>query len=111
MQDLRIVDSTHERKASMAELSDAFIALPGGIGTLEEFLSKMWMWTQPGAHAKPCGLLNTLDFYDGLLAFRVSVGKCGWRFGGGCPWWCGGRVGGRTPVEVDDPRIGVRSNS
>ena len=70
--DLRIVDSMHERKALMAELSDAFIALPGGIGTLEE-LFEVWTWTQLGAHAKPCGLLNTLHFYDGLLAFLDHV--------------------------------------
>jgi len=70
--DLRIVDSMHERKALMAELSDAFIALPGGIGTFEE-LFEVWTWTQLGAHAKPCGLLNTLGFYDGLLTFLDHV--------------------------------------
>lgn len=72
LQDLRIVDSMHERKALMAELSDAFIALPGGIGTLEEIF-EVWTWTQLGAHAKPCGLLNALNFYDGLLAFLDHV--------------------------------------
>lgn len=83
--DLRIVGSMHERKALMAELSDAFIALPGGIGTLEE-LFEVWTWTQLGAHAKPCALLNVLGFYDKLLAFldhvvenrfsSRSIGKC-----------------------------------
>ena len=70
--DLRIVGSMHERKALMAELSDAFIALPGGIGTLEE-LFEVWTWTQLGAHAKPCALLNVLGFYDKLLAFLDHV--------------------------------------
>src|SRR5476651_1797699 len=66
--DLRIVESMHERKALMAELSDGFIALPGGIGTLEE-LFEVWTWAQLGHHAKPCGLLNVRGFYDGLSAF------------------------------------------
>lgn len=70
--DLRIVDSMHERKSLMAELSDAFMALPGGIGTLEE-LFEVWTWTQLGAHTKPCGLLNTLHIYDGLLAFLDHI--------------------------------------
>ena len=58
----------HERKALMAELSDGFIALPGGFGTLEEFCEAV-TWTQLGLHAKPCGLLNVNGFYDGLLQF------------------------------------------
>lgn len=70
--DLRVVDSMHERKALMAELSDAFIALPGGIGTFEE-LFEVWTWTQLGAHAKPCGLLNVHGFYDKLLDFLDHV--------------------------------------
>jgi uncharacterized protein (TIGR00730 family) len=65
---LHIVDSMHDRKALMARLSDAFIALPGGFGTLEEFAEAV-TWTQLGLHAKPCGLLNVAGFYDGLLAF------------------------------------------
>jgi uncharacterized protein (TIGR00730 family) len=72
LEDLRIVGSMHERKALMAELSDAFIALPGGIGTLEE-LFEVWTWTQLGTHAKACGVLNTLGFYDGLLGFLDHV--------------------------------------
>ncbi len=68
LDDLRIVESMHERKALMAELSDAFIALPGGIGTIEEFV-EILTWSQLGIHAKPCGLLNSLGYYDRLLGF------------------------------------------
>jgi uncharacterized protein (TIGR00730 family) len=64
--DLRIVASMHERKALMASLSDAFIALPGGFGTFEEFCEVV-TWTQLGLHPKRCGLLNTGGFYDPLL--------------------------------------------
>ncbi|MFL5486202.1 MAG: TIGR00730 family Rossman fold protein [Gemmatimonadaceae bacterium] len=66
--DLRIVDSMHARKAMMAELADGFVALPGGIGTLEEFF-EIWTWGQLGMHAKPCGLLNIAGYFDPLLAF------------------------------------------
>ena len=66
--ELHVVDSMHERKALMARLSDGFIALPGGFGTLEEFCEAV-TWTQLGVHAKPCGLLNVAGFYDGLLSF------------------------------------------
>src|SRR3546814_19433207 len=62
----------HERKALMADLSDGFIALPGGIGTLEELFA-VWTWAQLGTHAKPCALLNGLGFYDGLLTFLDHV--------------------------------------
>lgn len=65
--DLRIVDSMHERKATMAGLADAFIALPGGFGTFEEFCEAV-TWTQLGLHQKRCGLLNVAGFYDPLLA-------------------------------------------
>jgi uncharacterized protein (TIGR00730 family) len=64
--DLRIVSSMHERKALMAELSNAFIALPGGYGTFEEFC-EMLTWTQLGIQRKPCGLLNVEGYCDGLL--------------------------------------------
>jgi uncharacterized protein (TIGR00730 family) len=70
--DLRIVGSMHERKALMAELSDGFIALPGGLGTLEE-LFEVWTWAQLGYHAKPCALLNVAGFYDPLIAFLDGV--------------------------------------
>lgn len=65
--DLRIVNSMHERKAMMAELSDAFIAMPGGFGTFEEFCEAV-TWTQLGLHRKRCGLLNVSGFYDSLLS-------------------------------------------
>lgn len=65
--DLRIVHSMHERKALMAELSDGFIAMPGGFGTLEE-LFEVLTWAQLGFHEKPCGLLNVGGFFDPLLA-------------------------------------------
>ena len=68
LDDLRIVGSMHERKALMAELADGFIALPGGIGTLEEFF-EIWTWAQLGMHEKPCGLLNVVGYFDPLLAF------------------------------------------
>src|SRR5580692_257653 len=65
--DLRVVGSMHERKAMMAELSDAFIAMPGGFGTFEEFCEVL-TWTQLGLHRKPCGLLNVEGYYGPLLA-------------------------------------------
>jgi uncharacterized protein (TIGR00730 family) len=66
--DLRVVGSMHERKALMVELSDAFIAMPGGFGTMEEFCEVL-TWAQLGLHRKPHGLLNVAGFYDSLLAF------------------------------------------
>ncbi len=65
--DLRVVASMHERKALMAELADAFVALPGGFGTLEEFCEAL-TWAQLGIHRKPCGLLNVEGFFDPLLS-------------------------------------------
>ena len=70
--EVRIVDSMHERKALMADLSDAFIALPGGIGTIEEFFEAL-TWAQLGIHGKPCGLLNVCGYYDKLLDFLDHV--------------------------------------
>jgi uncharacterized protein (TIGR00730 family) len=67
LSDMRIVGSMHERKAIMAELADAFVALPGGFGTLEEFC-EVTTWTQLGLHRKPCGLLNVSGYFDLLLA-------------------------------------------
>ncbi|MCM2315686.1 MAG: TIGR00730 family Rossman fold protein [Thermoanaerobaculia bacterium] len=66
--DLRIVETMHERKAMMAELSDAFVALPGGLGTLEE-LFEAWTWSQLGLHRKPCALLDAGGYYDDLVTF------------------------------------------
>ena len=66
--ELRVVQSMHERKALMAELSDGFVALPGGLGTLEE-LFEVWTWGQLGLHRKPYGLLDVAHFFQPLLAF------------------------------------------
>ena len=66
--ELRVVESMHERKAMMAHLSDAFIAMPGGVGTFEEFFEVL-TWSQLGFHSKPCGLLNVAGYYDPMLAF------------------------------------------
>jgi uncharacterized protein (TIGR00730 family) len=66
--ELHVTTSMHERKTLMAELSDGFIALPGGIGTFEEIF-EVWTWAQLGFHAKPCGLLNVAGYYDGLTHF------------------------------------------
>jgi uncharacterized protein (TIGR00730 family) len=66
--ELRVVDTMHERKATMAALADAFVALPGGLGTLEEIF-EVWTWGQLGIHAKPCGFLDVNGYYAPLLAF------------------------------------------
>ena len=66
--ELQVVDSMHERKARMAELADAFIAVPGGIGTLEELI-EVYTWSQLGIHDNGCGILNVNGYYDGLIAF------------------------------------------
>ncbi|MGH2700884.1 MAG: TIGR00730 family Rossman fold protein [Actinomycetota bacterium] len=65
--DLRVVESMHERKQMMSELSDAFVALPGGMGTFEE-LCEILTWAQLGIHHKPVGVINASDYYDPLLA-------------------------------------------
>jgi len=65
--ELRIVETMHERKALMNDLSDAFLALPGGFGTLDEFFEVL-TWAQLGFHGKPCALLNVSGYYDGMLA-------------------------------------------
>ena len=66
--DLRVVGSMHERKALIADLSDGFIALPGGLGTIEEIFEAL-TWTQLEIHKKPCGFLNTNQYYDHLIRF------------------------------------------
>jgi uncharacterized protein (TIGR00730 family) len=68
LSDLRVVDSMHERKALMAQLSDGFIAMPGGIGTMEEFFEVL-SWAQLGLHEKPSALLNVGGYYDPLIQF------------------------------------------
>jgi hypothetical protein len=76
LDDLRVVESMHERKAMMADLSDAFIALPGGFGTLDE-LFEIITWAQIGLHKKPIGLLNTLGYFEHLERFVAHVVACG----------------------------------
>ena len=70
--ELHVTQSMHKRKMLMAELSDGFIALPGGVGTLEE-LFEIWTWAQLGFHNKPCGLLNVEGYYDSLIGFLDHV--------------------------------------
>ncbi len=70
--ELHVTHSMHERKMMMAELSDGFIALPGGVGTLEE-LFEIWTWGQLGFHQKPCGLLNVEGYFDSLIGFLDHV--------------------------------------
>src|SRR5438067_3706394 len=66
--ELHVVETMHERKALMASLADAFVALPGGLGTLEEIF-EVWTWGQLGMHSKPCGFLDVAGYYASLLAF------------------------------------------
>lgn len=72
--ELRVVTSMHQRKEVMASLSDGFVALPGGIGTLEEFF-EIWTWGQLGLHQKPFGLLNVAGFFDPLLVFLEQLAE------------------------------------
>jgi len=76
LSELRVVASMHERKATMAELADAFVALPGGIGTLEE-LFEVWTWGQLGLHRKACGLLDLHGYYTSLLRFLAEAHAAG----------------------------------
>lgn len=78
---LHVVETMHDRKRIMAGHADAFLALPGGIGTLEE-LFEVWTWRQLGYHDKPIGLLNTNGYYDSLIAFLNSAVKDGFMH----PW-------------------------
>ena len=109
--DLRIVETMHERKAAMADLAGAFVGMPGGLGTLEEFF-EMWTWGQLGLHQKPLALFGTQDFFTPLLDFldrprgaAVRLGRAppdadrGGRSGAaaGQP----GRLPARLPPEVD----------
>ena len=72
---LELVSTMHERKARIHELSDAILALPGGFGTLDELMEAI-TWAQIGLHAKPCILINTLDYWNGLLAFLDTAVAC-----------------------------------
>ena len=74
--ELRVVDTMHERKAMMADLSDAFVTLPGGIGTLEE-LFEVWTWAHLDIHRKPIGILNVAGFYDPLRQFMDAIVDAG----------------------------------
>lgn len=76
LSDLRVVETMHERKAQMAELADGFMALPGGLGTLEETF-EILTWAQLGLHRKPCGLLDVAGFFRPLLAFLDHVAEQG----------------------------------
>ena len=74
--ELHVVDTKHDRKRMMAERADAFLALPGGIGTFEEFF-EVWTWRQLGYHDKPVGLLNIEGLYDGLEGFLSATVRAG----------------------------------
>jgi uncharacterized protein (TIGR00730 family) len=76
LSELHVVATMHERKALMASLSDGFVALPGGIGTLEEFF-EVWTWAQLGYHAKPVGLLDVNGFFAPLLTFLAAAAQAG----------------------------------
>ena len=72
LSELHVVETMHQRKTMMADLADAFIALPGGAGTLEEFFEQ-WTWAQLGIHGKPCGLLNVDDYFGPLIAMMQRI--------------------------------------
>ena len=74
--ELHLVNTMHERKAKMTELTDAFVAIPGGIGTLDE-LFEAWSWNALGYHAKPFALLNVAGFWDGMISFLDNVTASG----------------------------------
>ena len=74
--DLRVVTGMHERKRAFVDLSDGFITLPGGVGTMDELWEAV-SWAQLGYHAKPVGLLNAFGFYDGLVEFYRHMGEAG----------------------------------
>ncbi len=78
--DLRVVGSMHERKALMVELSDAFVALPGGVGTLDE-LFEVLTWAQLGLHHKPCGLLDVEGYFDDLVRLIDRARRDGFLYG------------------------------
>ncbi|HJV62936.1 MAG TPA: TIGR00730 family Rossman fold protein [Albitalea sp.] len=76
LDELHVVETMHQRKQLMAERSDAFLALPGGIGTFEE-LFEVWTWRQLGYHDKPVGLLNVAGYYDALVGFFAQTERQG----------------------------------
>ena len=79
--ELHVVENMHERKRLMAERADAFLAMPGGIGTFEEFF-EVWTWRQLGYHDKPVGLLNIKGYYDNLLTFLSTAVQQGFMYAG-----------------------------
>lgn len=83
--ELRVVDSMHDRKAILAELADAFVALPGGLGTLEEFF-ETWTWAQLGVHQKPVALLNVENFWQPLVDLLAHVEREGFLRGTPRDW-------------------------
>jgi uncharacterized protein (TIGR00730 family) len=96
--ELHVVDTMHERKRLMADKADAFLALPGGIGTFEE-LFEVWTWRQLGYHDKPVGILNSMGYYDGLMAFIGQVVQDGFM----AEWQTQlVRVGNDAPVLLAD---------
>lgn len=82
---LHVVDTMHERKAKLAEQADAFIAMPGGLGTLEE-LFETWTWAQLGVHHKPIGLLDTLSFWQPLTSMMTHLSREGFLRGDPMQW-------------------------
>ena len=74
--ELRVVDTMHQRKQAFTDLSDGFVTLPGGVGTMDELWEAV-SWAQLGYHAKPVGLLNAFGYYDGLLAFNAKMVETG----------------------------------
>ena len=74
--ELRVVDTMHQRKQAFTDLSDGFVTLPGGVGTMDELWEAV-SWAQLGYHAKPVGLLNAFGYYDGLLAFNAKMAETG----------------------------------
>ena len=109
--ELHIVDTMHERKRMMMERADAFVALPGGIGTFEEFF-EVWTWRQLGYHDKPVGLLNVQGYYDHLLNFTRQSTKAG--FMG--EWQnelirCASTVGELLPMLVNEAGLSTAPRS
>ncbi|MEN7538559.1 TIGR00730 family Rossman fold protein [Aurantiacibacter flavus] len=76
LSELQVVDTMHQRKQAFTDLSDGFVTLPGGVGTLDELWEAI-SWAQLGYHANPVGLLNAFGYYDGLLAFNAHMGEVG----------------------------------
>jgi uncharacterized protein (TIGR00730 family) len=96
LSELHVVSSMHERKALMVKLADAFVAMPGGFGTLDEFFEVL-TWSQLGIHRKPCALLNVASYYDHLVAMFDRARRDGFLYGTDA-----GPVIGTDPEELLD---------